>query len=318
MGEIKNELSWSKSRDEVLRTCPRKYYFQYYASWGGWLKDADPRTRQIYILKNLDSIPTWIGQKVHDCIEHTVQNLRWGQPGLAVDRIVDVTLKKMRQEYISSWHGRYRERPKSCGLFEHEYGTGRGEDDWRDASEQVEKCLRTFYESDVYARLRALPREAWLEAEEWAHFFLDGVKVWVKLDCAYRGDEGQVVIYDWKTGKRLSEETSLQLSCYALYVGQKWNADAARVIAREYNLFHDDEREFAVTAEDLDATVTYMRAAFDDMRLLLDDAENNVPLPEDRFVRTDVERYCERCNFLRVCRPELLGEDGPTAEAAGP
>jgi hypothetical protein len=30
MTEIKNEISWSKTRDEVFRTCPRQYWFAYY------------------------------------------------------------------------------------------------------------------------------------------------------------------------------------------------------------------------------------------------------------------------------------------------
>ncbi len=53
MTEIKNEFSWSKSRDEVFRTCPRQYWFAYYGYWNGWLENALERTRQIYILKNL-------------------------------------------------------------------------------------------------------------------------------------------------------------------------------------------------------------------------------------------------------------------------
>jgi CRISPR/Cas system-associated exonuclease Cas4 (RecB family) len=214
---------------------------------------------------------------------------------------LEVTLKRMRQEYVSSWHGRYRQKPKTCALFEHEYGVGRGEEDWHDAAAHVERCLQHFYNSEIFGRLRELPREAWLEAEEWANFRLDGVKVWVKLDCAFRGDEGGVVIYDWKTGKRLADDTSLQLSCYALYAAQKWGADAAAVLAREYNLYHDEEREFPVNEADLESTL-------DDMRALLADAAENEPLPEDDFARTDDTSRCERCNFLKICRPELLGE----------
>jgi len=292
------------------------YYFQYYGFWGGWKGDAARRTRELYVLKNLDTFATWTGRKVHECLDHTIQNLRWGQASLPVERVVDLTLQRMRQEYVSSWEGRYRRKLKTCALFEHEYGTGRGEDDWRDAVAQVEKCLQTFYASAAYARLQALPREAWLEAEEWAHFFLDGVKVWAKLDCAYRDADGRVVIYDWKTGKRLAEDTSLQLSCYALYASHKWKAPPEEVATREYNLFHDDEREFAVTPEDLAATVAYMRGSFDDMRLLLADVELNEPRPEEEFARTESRRTCERCFFLRECRPELLPEGGGKAAPA--
>ncbi len=311
MAELKNEFSWSKSRDAVFANCPRQYFYQYYGYWGGWRADAPARTREIYILRNLNTVPLWTGQKVHECVDHTIQNLRWAQPGLEVEKIIDVTLKRMRQEFVNSFYGRYRQQPKSCALFEHEYGVGRGEDDWRDAAAHVERCLRTFYGSAVYGRLQALPRAAWLEAEEWANFLLDDVKIWVKLDCAYRDADGRVVIYDWKTGKRVNEDTSLQLSCYALYAGQKWNAEPARVLAREYNLYHDEEREFPVNAEDLDSTVTYIRARFEDMRALLADAATNAPLREEAFAQTQDLTRCARCNFKRVCRPELTVENLP-------
>ncbi len=53
MTTIKNEFSWSKTRDETFKTCPRQYWFAYYGFWNGWLEDAPERTRQIYVLKNL-------------------------------------------------------------------------------------------------------------------------------------------------------------------------------------------------------------------------------------------------------------------------
>jgi hypothetical protein len=51
MTELKNELSWSKTRDEIFRTCPRQYWFAYYGYWNGWHENAPERTRQIYILR---------------------------------------------------------------------------------------------------------------------------------------------------------------------------------------------------------------------------------------------------------------------------
>ena len=78
MNQIRNEFSWSKSRDEVFQTCPRQYYFNYYGYWGGWEKGAPDRIRQIYILKNLTNRYMWAGGKVHDCIKHTLMNLQRG------------------------------------------------------------------------------------------------------------------------------------------------------------------------------------------------------------------------------------------------
>jgi hypothetical protein len=102
MSEIKNEFSWSKSRDEVFRACPRQYYFNYYGYWGGWEKGALERTRQIYIPKNLKNPYMWAGEKVHDCIKHTLRSLQRGISVLDVDEIVSITLNKMRDDFRSS------------------------------------------------------------------------------------------------------------------------------------------------------------------------------------------------------------------------
>ena len=45
-----------------------------------------------------------------------------------------------------------------------------------------------------------------------------------------------VTIIDWKTGRRTSEDVSIQLSCYAVYVMEKWGVDPENVRLIEYNL----------------------------------------------------------------------------------
>jgi len=76
MTELKNEFSWSKTRDEVFKTCLRQYWFAYYGYWNGWLENAPERTRQIYVLKNLKNRHMWAGEKVHECIQRSLNNIR--------------------------------------------------------------------------------------------------------------------------------------------------------------------------------------------------------------------------------------------------
>ena len=45
---LENEFSWSISRARTFKDCPRKYWFHYYGSWGGWEPDADPEARELY------------------------------------------------------------------------------------------------------------------------------------------------------------------------------------------------------------------------------------------------------------------------------
>ncbi len=101
MSTFKNKFSWSISRDRIFQACPRQYYFNYYGYWGGWDLNAPERTRQIYILKQLQNRFMWSGAKVHDFIKHTLTNLRRGISVLDVDQIVNIALKQMREEFRS-------------------------------------------------------------------------------------------------------------------------------------------------------------------------------------------------------------------------
>ena len=121
MTEFRNEFSWSKTRDEVFKTCPRQYWFAYYGYWNGWLENAPKRTRQIYILKNLKNRHVWAGERVHECIQRSLNNIRRGIQVLPIDEIVTITVDQMRAEFRSSKSRNYWKNPKSCALFEHEY-----------------------------------------------------------------------------------------------------------------------------------------------------------------------------------------------------
>ena len=84
---LRNEFSWSLSRDRVLRECARKYWFTHYGMWGGWQRRADPRTREfseIYFRRHgvgatLDAPVRWRGGLGGVlCCEHVWSPRTWG------------------------------------------------------------------------------------------------------------------------------------------------------------------------------------------------------------------------------------------------
>jgi hypothetical protein len=301
MSELKNEFSWSKTRDEVFKTCPRQYWFSYYGYWNGWLESAPERTRQIYVLKNLKNRHMWAGEKVHECIQRSLTNIRRGIRVLPVDEIISITLDQMRAEFRSSRSKNYRKNPKSCGLFEHEYEVDVSDEEWKEAASHVETCLRHFYASDIYDGLKSHPKEGWLEVEEFSSFGLDRTKINLVIDCAIKEGEG-IYIYDWKTGKSLSEDLSIQLGCYALYAVEKWNASPESLSIIEYNLSIDKSSWFSVSQEDMKGMKGYINGSIKDMQSLLTDVSNNIPLEEGRFTKVGDERVSLACSYRRVCR----------------
>lgn len=300
--ELKNEFSWSKTRDEVFKTCPRQYWFAYYGYWNGWFEDAPERARQIYILKNLKNRHVWAGEKVHECIQRSLNNIRRGIKVLPVDEIVSITLDQMRGEFRSSRAKNYLKNPKTCALFEHEYGIDVTEDQWKEMAQNVETCLKNFYASDIYNGLKSHLKEGWLEVEEFSSFHLYDIKINLAIDCAIK-EGNEVIIYDWKTGKSISEDLPIQLSCYALYAIEKWHISPQSLKIIEYNLSFNKTSWFSVTRGEIEDIKGYIRGSIKDMESLLADVENNIPLEEDRFNKVEDEQVSQRCNFRKVCKP---------------
>jgi len=299
MGDLQNQFSWSKSRDDKFRTCLRQYYFHYYGSWGGWNFNADERCRKIYILKQLKNRKMWAGEKVHDCIRKSLHNIRNNIEPMSEDQAIDTTIDVMRKEYLSSKRGDYWKNPKSSSLIEHEYDFNIPDSEWKANAEHVALCLRTFYGSDVYKLIRGLSGSQWLEVEEFSGFLLQGDKVHVVLDFSCRkGDE--IWIYDWKTGRTESERNSFQLACYTLYAVQKWNVEPKKIKTVEFNLLSAKASQYDLERTDLEAIKNHMLSSIRDMKQLLDDVDGNMAR-EERFAFTEDENTCRYCNFRKVC-----------------
>ena len=305
MAELQNTFSWSKSRDETFQACPRRYYFQYYGSWGGWDATAPERVRQLYVLKQLVTRQMWAGSVVHDCIERTVKNLRRGIDVLNPEQIAEATLARMRDDFRSSRAGNYWKMPKTCALFEHEYKIDVSREQWQGTASDVKDCLHNFYTSELFATLRSLPRESWLGIEELDQFALDDVPIWAKIDCACR-QEQRVRIIDWKSGRSMADQNTLQLVCYALYAHHKWSVPLGNIVTTECYLLPMRTNDYIVAEGDVADARTTIRGSVADMRSLLADVTHNEPLAEGAFEKTTNERACRRCKFLRLCRPDLL------------
>ncbi len=301
MTELKNEFSWSKSRDEVFKACLRQYWFAYYGYWNGWLDNAPERTRQIYILKNLKNRQMWGGEKVHECIQRSLYNIRRGIKVLPVDEIVTITLDQMRAEFRSSKSKNYWRKPKTCALYEHEYEIELTDDQWKETANNVETCLRNFYASDIYDGLKSHPRDEWLEVEDFSSFHLDNTRINLAIDCAIK-ERDEVYLYDWKTGKSLCEDLSIQLCCYALYAMEKWKIPPESLQIIEYNLSFDKSNWFQITQGEVEDIKGYIKGSIKDMQSLLVDLGSNVPVEEGRFTKVEDDRICLRCNFRKVCR----------------
>jgi hypothetical protein len=292
------------SRDGVFQECPRQYYFQYYGSWGGWEFDAPERARNLYILKQLKNRAMWAGQVVHDCIKRSLDNISRGISVLELEEILSITRDRMRQDFRSSRSGAYWDNPKTnCGLYEHEYEFDVPDEKWKETADHVDLCLRNFYNSDTYSELKSLPRDSFLEIEKFSKFDLDGDEVTIKLDCAAR-ETDRIVIWDWKTGRTEQLGLSFQMACYAYYASNAYRVPVKHVVTRRFELLQNEIYEESIGEASLDELLGYIRGSIKDMKSLLDDPQRNVAR-EEKFAKVERREACYRCNFLKVCKPNL-------------
>lgn len=313
MARLENELAWSFSRDERMRRCARKYYYQHYAAWGGWEREATPLQRELYRLTKLEQRATWQGAVIHRVIARALDEARRGRPAREPADVVEEALGWMRQDFADSRddvarragnfkaHVRFLEHERP-----HDPSSPGWKRAWKESAELVERCIRQFFASEHWRLLSQLPEADWIEIEDWtgrggpSSFELEGVRVFAKIDCAFRMD-GRSVIVDWKTGRSARDDAPRQLAVYALYMRARHGIEPADLVAREVNVAQGSVHEHDVSPEALERFMALYRASIARMRACLADPVANVPKPESEFPFTEDVRECQRCRFRSVC-----------------
>ncbi len=298
---LANDFSWSQSRDRSYQKCLRRYYYDYYGHWGGWESHADPQTREIWILKSMQSRQMWVGGLVHDVVETTLRYTRQNYPAVpSADELAQAFVATMREQFKASRDGQFRKTGrKATRLFEHEFDVTVADSSWRELRDMGVRAIRNFVASDTLREILAVHPDEWMPIERFEHFHLDDIKVNVKIDFAYR-DGDLLHIIDWKTGSRQSEPATIQLGCYALFALEKWSAEIGKIRTAEVNLTRGEIAETQIADEDLQGTREYIRDSAASMLRRLNVPERN-EARIDNFAKVEELRICRWCNFQRVC-----------------
>jgi hypothetical protein len=301
MSVLANDFSWSHSRHETFQACLKRYYFAYYAAWGGWDESAPAHTRELYRLKRLSTRAQWAGHHAHLAIEFILKNARRDPAGTLAASVAPRQLDLMRREFRDSRAGAHRLDPIHVpGLFEHEYNLEVPAEEWKATVDRVAVAIRNFLASDFWREIQALPDEAFLAVERRAHFMLAGLKVFAVPDLVLRRG-GKVAIYDWKTGASAPAEHRTQLGIYALLATDRWTAAPDEIEAIVYNPVLDQRDSFSYSADDLETLRDIIRDSADEMLFPLEHPETNDAGAGENFDCTESEVPCKTCPFLRAC-----------------
>ena len=303
MARLENELTWSVSRDQLFGDCQRAYYYQYYGSWGGWEDGAPAHVRQLYILKNIKTLPMWAGTIVHQTIAEALNRFAQKSAPIQAGELQARAQQKMRAGWVESVNRDWQRTPKKTNLHELYYGNGKNlpREQTDRIRDRVNGGLAAFAGSDVLREILATPYVAWKPVDQLDSFLLNSLKVWCAIDFAYTDPAGGLRILDWKTGAEDKDALQTQLACYALYAADKWFARVENV--RLLGVFLGDNArvsEYQVTPEIIVEAQDRILVSAAAMRAKLVDVRTNTAREEDFPVCAN-ERICRYCNYREVC-----------------
>ena len=310
MAKIENELTWSVSRAQLFGNCQRAYYYNYYASWGGWAKDASPETVLAYQLKNVKPMILWAGSIVHDTIKEALSDFAATGRKPSTEALREAAVKRLRSGWLECINGEWRNAPsKKTNLFELYYGNGEDYGTCRklpreetDAvRERVLNALDAFASAPVLKTILDTPTSRWKVIDELSFFTIGPVKVWCAVDFAYTDADGILHIIDWKTGSEHKATLRQQLACYALFATKVWETPLERV--RLHGVFLNDGgrlADYPVEPGLLESVTGQIQASYNAMRAKLTDPERNLADIEN-FPQSLSEYTCGTCAFRRIC-----------------
>ncbi|MFH1056182.1 MAG: PD-(D/E)XK nuclease family protein [Candidatus Micrarchaeota archaeon] len=308
-GKLTNEFSWSVSGDKLFSECKRKYYYDRYGSWEGWARGTGSlKAKELYLLKKLSLKDQWVGARVHDIIKMVLEKTKRGK-AVSLVEAENYLEGLMKLDFQQSRENLYLKNPKLyVRFFEHEYGIPLEEKDAIASTDFGKHCLKNFFESEIFAQLKQVRTSDWLglDDEKPSGFAFEGSKIFVKLDAAVR-QENRITIFDWKTNRKPDVDYSIQLACYLLYATRTWKASASNVDVFEVNLAQERAvvKKHPGLVAGTDWIQEYMRKSISAMKSLLKNAEKNEAEERD-YPQINELRYCSRCKFLRVCKPDVL------------
>ena len=322
-------FSWSASRHDSFMSCKRRYYYSYYAS------QDDP---EIYRLKKLSALPLWAGSVVHDAIEsflreHDSLPSPEEQEALIRSVVHSGMLADWRASEAAGIDGAAVIAPAPAGpaaagepqdppalpfrLFEHEYGIPVEQEDKRIAVNIVMRSLKNFFKSETLRRALAVGRGRWLALEDLVSFHVGEVEVMVRMDLAYRDEDGRVVIVDWKTGRSEGRFNEVQVGGYALYAAEQGWVEQPEEISTELNyLVVPKAVRRPVDGRKIENARRFIQKSAGNMKALLLDPLLNQARLED-FPMVERPSLCRRCNFRRLCFPRGSARNDGQHDARG-
>lgn len=302
---IMPKISWSYSKMQAFRDCPRRFYFQYYGSKKRNAK-SEILKDQLIALSRLSNKAMVQGAFIHQLISIYLKKAKAGDVW-DLQRLKGFSAKIV-QETISYNEQLQTNKNIPAGPFpkpilkEMYYqqvnaGQLKGE-----MSENINTCLDAFLTNEKFAHLRTGGSGGDSRIEGNGSFDLnDQIEVDGKIDLAFLNTE-RLLIADWKTGKKEMQDTSLQLLVYVLWARQftEWKFSSVEIQKAYLQSGELEHLEFSeLHIERAKARIKQ------DVELLREMDEFGKEAVKEAFAM-HVGNNCRNCPFEEICHSKII------------
>jgi len=297
------QFSWSTSRHAMFEQCRRQYYLNYYGARR--VRDAGSAiVSAVWWLKQVTTLPMWIGSTIHEIAALAIRAYRDGQP-LTEQAVVDKALAYFRAGVSASTRGAKADG-KWIMLLEH-MRDDTPADTFTEAENTVASLAKTLIHSDAYQWITSLPPEAIVEVDEPFQSFdledvppLGFVRVFAIPDVLVQ-NKGMITIIDWKTGDAARESIRDQAGVYRYYAHKTYGVPEHQINVQIIELAGSGGTVSpSGGVPSLEESRGFITSSIARMVEQMDYMEYNTVALRD-FPMTDNLAICRHCGFQRAC-----------------
>jgi len=306
-------MKWSISKSKMFRECQRKwYYYEIMASHG----KKDHSRREVFLLKQLQSVYAWRGSLVDTVIETLIVPKIGFNNFPSEQEVIDYSMQLVERqlEFGKAKKHLCQDITKSsagyCAFYEIAYNGGLKEEEIDKAKEDIRNALTNLMRSDLISEFRR--EKPYLVAQRKITLDFNGTTISCTPDLIafYRDRPPKIV--DWKVHTFGNTQYWLQLGVYGFVLSKtKPHNDFSRYLSEhpadptgfdlvEYQLLNNTQRRYTLSQQDLIDIEDYIFQSITQMNRLLGEKKYG-EIEVNKFQTAYSPDSCKKCQFKHVC-----------------
>lgn len=301
------KFSYSVTRDNMFRECPRGYYLYYYGADKGWSGSASEEAKKAYRYKKAKPM----GLAFKEALTNSLRGYISGDVG----DIKKALCKELHDACYKALHMElWKQSPNSNPTFT-ELVNGNGTFKSDVAKEAVEKIKEEMKGIIHFSKLRTVADIMdGAQIEDDGKDFESGillytmedgtdVEVWAKPSFIIRkGDKVIAVLWSLDLDDSQLKSQLFHARLVAQYICDAYDVNPSNAVVRKEDMITGEYMDMTF-AHPLEEVSAQLDSRINEMRNYIKghDTETNIPIEKESFKMAEDKGKCHSCQFFNIC-----------------